>query len=110
MRKFLCLLLSLTILASLTACRCQPLWENWDNITQDDAEVLAHTGKKYDQKIVGSSIFSEGVAFVAASVLDEKISCIDKNGYILFEIEINENDIHHADWKRNEYNIIDYSF
>lgn len=95
MRKFLCLLLSLTILASLTACGSQTPGENGGmndttgvgDAAQDNAENAEHTGVKYDQKIAGGSDYSEGLAFVTAHKMDEKTYCIDKNGYIIFEFD-----------------------
>lgn len=86
MKKLLSLILVITIMLSLSAC-------GGGNATSDidkdsDESTIKHTGKKIDGEIMAASVYSEGLAFVELSNEKGKTYCIDKNGNIVFELDI----------------------
>jgi len=50
-------------------------------------DEIKHTGKKVSGEITGASVFSEGLAFVCLDGNKEKTYCINKEGYIVFELD-----------------------
>lgn len=56
-----------------------------DNNTTDGN--IKHTGKKINGEITAASSFSEGLAFVCVDNNQEKTYCINKDGYIVFELD-----------------------
>lgn len=85
MKRMLAILLSLLMAVSLSACQKEKTKNN-DVISVTTSEIK-HTGKKIDGEITGASVFSEGLAFVCLDGNQEKTYCIDKNGYIVFELD-----------------------
>lgn len=96
MKKLLAIILSISIIASFTACNGTKRNEN-DNKTNSiinadspsSKQEIEHTGKKISGQITAASTFSEGLAFVCLDGDKEKTYCINKDGYIVFEIDIN---------------------
>lgn len=87
MKKLLCLLLFAVIILAITACGEEGLLvDNGNDISQETE--IKHTGKKISGEIVAASTFSEGLAFVETSEEPDKTYCIDKNGNIVFELDI----------------------
>lgn len=87
MKKILSLLLALTFLVSLAACRNNEVSSNDNNDTSTNSTDIKHTGKKISGEITGASVFSDGLAFVCVDGNKEKTYCINEDGYIVFELE-----------------------
>lgn len=58
---------------------------NGNNNSQESSNE--HTGKKISGKITSASVFSEGLAFVCIDGNKEKAYCVNKQGYIVFEVD-----------------------
>ncbi len=75
MKKFAALLLAVLLAFSLFSC------------TTNSSTAPRHTGKKLAGQITGASSFSDGLAFVSIDENEEKTYCINKKGYIVFELD-----------------------
>ncbi len=98
LKKTIGILLAVCMLFSLSACAGST--ENKNSESKIDAtkaedaqpetsinqETVEHSGKKLEGKITRSSVFSEGLAIVSLDGNKEKLYCINKEGYIVFEI------------------------
>lgn len=108
MKKVLVLVLSVTLLLTMVACGNGASEQNRKNATKEqtdgeqdiaekekigeqdqksESEEIEHTGKKIDGEITRASVFSEGLAFVNVNGNKEKAYCINKEGYIVFELD-----------------------
>ena len=95
MKKIVALLLVITLIAS-SSLGCgrkgetdTQVHENSDNVVPDaEEQTVEHTGIKISGDITGASAFSEGLALVALNGDKEKTYCINKEGYIVFEIDV----------------------
>lgn len=85
MKKILAILLSLTMVFSLSACASKGSTEEKSGAS---ASTVKHTGKKISGQITAASPFSEGLAFVCLDGDEEKTYCINKDGYIVFELDM----------------------
>ena len=85
MKKFLSLILVVVITLTISACGNGGKASN-GNASNSQEYVIEHTGKKISGEITGASAFSEGLAFVCVNDDKEKTYCINKEGYIVFEL------------------------
>lgn len=89
MKRVLVVILVLSMMLLFVACGSNVSYDR-DNNESDKKPTsgteIEHTGKKLSGKIIGGSVFSEGLAFVAVSDNSEITYCINKDGYIVFEI------------------------
>lgn len=85
MKNLLSGLLVLCILVSLSACV-----RGTENSAIDNSQesTIKHNSKKIRGEIVAASVFSEGLAFVELLEEKGKTYCIDQNGNIVFELNI----------------------
>ncbi len=88
LKKILSGLVVFGIILSLCACGNN---SNTNNNTNTDETVVEENIKHSDKKIKGEitqgSVFSEGLAFICLDGNREKTYCINKEGYIVFEME-----------------------
>ncbi len=82
MKKVISLLLSLCLILTLTACKSK---EEVDTANRNDN--IEVSSKKISGNITGTSLFSEGLAFVCTNGNREKAYCIDTKGNIIFEVD-----------------------
>lgn len=78
---FLCTIISISVFAG-----CGVVGDKSQNTTEGN---IKHTGKKIKGEITAASSFSEGLAFVCVDNNQEKTYCINKDGYIVFELDEN---------------------
>ncbi len=77
----------LCICIALGLCACGSAQNGSGNqATPSAGESISHSGKKVEGTITKGSVFSEGLAFVLMNNDREKIYCINKEGYIVFEV------------------------
>ncbi|MBQ3202064.1 MAG: hypothetical protein IJN04_06005 [Clostridia bacterium] len=109
-RKLLAFVLAMVMLWVLTACgvgdssdgkkeksrenttTTTKVADNSENSNDTDTDEVEHTGKKIEGPFCGASVFSEGLAFVAVD--KNKTYCINKEGYIVFELDMRLYGIH----------------
>lgn len=77
MKKIVALILIACSLLTLFAC---------NGMTDDSTNNIKHTGKKISGKLTEASVFSDGLAFVCIDGKSNITYCINKEGYIVFEL------------------------
>lgn len=94
MKKIIFLLLTLALVLSLSACADKSSNSNENSNGSGDSNINSpNNGDNNDGKtklsgtITTASSFSDGVAFVNVNSDRAKTYCIDKDGYILFELD-----------------------
>lgn len=104
MKRILALLLALFLLLSFSACESDNSSDTTkkpasgsptlpsdptsgtDSVSPPESSMTGHTGVKISGTITGASVFSEGLAFVCLNGDKETTYCINKEGYIVFEL------------------------
>ena len=117
MKKALTLIMIFCIMISLIACENnsehdnsidaiptnEPTQTQEEPLQNENREEVKHTGVKLKGKIVGASEYSEGFAFACINERTDTVYCITKEGYIVFEIHVEENN-------SSQYHKIDAKF
>lgn len=85
MKKLITLFLC-TVMFISAFTGCGVVGDKSKNTTESNVK---HTGKKINGEIIAASSFSEGLAFVCVDNNQEKTYCINKDGYIVFELDEN---------------------
>lgn len=86
MKKFFCIALIVVLCICCSACGGGEFTNDTSN--RLDTSGVKHTGKKIDGEIIAASDFSEGLAFVELSKDKGKTYCINKDGNIVFDLDI----------------------
>ncbi len=89
MKKILALFITLSLMFSLVACGEKPSTPVNNDNTLSTSTNIKHTSKKISGEITGASVFSDGLAFVCLDGNNGTTYCVNRDGYIVFELDKN---------------------
>ncbi len=103
-KRIIACLLTILLLASFSACtesknsksekssgsegssESRESFESQNESSEESEDEIKHTGKKLEGKIIASSEFSEGFVLIQLENDTDTTYCVDKDGYIVFEL------------------------